>query len=394
MDLLDWLNLGLRWFHLVVAIGWIGVSLYFMWLDAALTPPATPRPGVTGELWMVHSGGFYVVERRRLGPGEMPAVLHWFRWEAALTAISGLLLLAVVYYASPGAFLVDPAVSGISPGAAVILGLGVFAAAWVLYDLLWASRLGRDHARAAAVVSWLLLFAVAWGLCRVLSGRAAYVHVGGLLGVIMALNVWVRILPAQREMIAATREGRAPDGTLGARAKQRSTHNSYVTFPVIFTMLSNHYPGTYGHRLNWLVLWLLILLGAGVRHYWLGLEHRRRTGWVLVPVAAALLALVWLTRPAVPVVSAAGARVPFPLARQIVAARCVSCHSASPTDDVFRVAPGGVVFDTPEQLRLRADAIRSRAVVLRNMPLANKTGMTEGERELLGRWIDQGARVP
>lgn len=393
MDLVDWLNLGLRWFHLVVAIGWIGASLYFMWLDAAITPPAAPRPGVTGELWMVHSGGFYVVERRRLGPGEVPAVLHWFRWEAALTAVSGLLLLAVVYYASPAAFLVDPAVSRIAPGAAVALGLGTFAAAWLLYDLLWASRLGRDHAGATALVSWALLFAVAWGLCRILSGRAAYVHVGGLLGVIMALNVWVRILPAQRELIAATREGRTPDWTLGARAKQRSAHNSYVTFPVIFTMLSNHYPGTYSHPLNWLVLWLLILLGAGIRHYWIGLEHRRRTAWVLAPVAAALLAVMWLTRPAAPGVAAAGERVPFPVARQIVAARCVSCHSAAPTDEVFRVAPGGVVLDTPEQLRVRAEAIRSRAVVLRTMPLANKTGMTEDERALLGRWIDQGARI-
>lgn len=397
MDLLDWLSLALRWFHVIVGIGWIGASLYFMWLDAQIEPPDPPRPGVEGELWMVHSGGFYLAQKWRLRPGELPPVLHWFKWEAALTAASGFLLLAVVYYLRGGIYLVDPAVSAIDPPSATALGIALFVASWVVYDGLWASSLGRDRPALAAAVSWLLLGLVAFAACRVLSGRAAFLHVGGMLGILMAANVWMRILPAQRELIAATREGREQDPTLGRRAKQRSTHNSYVTFPVLFLMLSTHYPATYGHRLNWLILCLMVVVGAGIRHAMIAHEHRRPAHWVWGPVAAALAVVVYLTSPAGMAFPAAGAapgeRVIFPVARRIIDLRCASCHSRNPTDEVFRVAPNNVTFDTPESIRARADLIRQRTIVVRNMPLGNKTGMTERERELLGRWVDQGARL-
>jgi len=394
----DWLNLGLRWLHLVVGISWIGNSLYFMWLDASLEKPTPPRDGVEGEVWLLHSGGFYQVLRRTLGPGLVPKTLHWFKWEAGLTWFTGLGLLVVVYYLSGGVYLVDPALAPLSPGQAVALSVGVLVIGWVVYDALWAT-VGRRHAGVATVVSFALLALAVYGLCRLLSGRGAYIHVGALLGTIMVANVWMRIVPAQRDMLAATEAGRQPDPTLSREAKRRSTHNSYVTFPVLFTMFSNHFPGTYGHPLNWLILSLLIVVGVGIRALMIAHERRRSAAWVWAPVAAALLGFLYLTSPASLAASAAktpaaGERpVSFTVVRGIVALRCLSCHSTTPTDDVFRTAPNGVTLDAPESLRARAELIKQRTVLVKNMPLANKTGMTEEERILLGRWIDQGANT-
>jgi uncharacterized membrane protein len=392
--LLDWLNVGLRWTHLIAGIGWIGTSLYFMWLDAALTRPQPARPDVVGETWLLHSGGFYLVERRKLPPGQLPSPIHWFKWEAAMTWLTGFPLLVLVYYLTRGVYLVDPAVSAISPGAAVAVGIGTLVLGWAVYDLLWMSPLARGRARAAVIASWALLLAVVYALTHILSGRAAYLHVGAMLGTIMVANVWMRIVPAQKDLIAAATAGRTPDDRLSARAKQRSTHNSYVTFPVIFMMLSSHYPATYGHPLNWLILWLLIVVGAGVRHVMIAREKGRPADLWLVPVAAALVAAVYLTSPAwLDRTPRSGARVDFLVVKDVIERRCVSCHSHRPTDDVFRTAPNGVTFDTPESIRARAETIRARTVVLRNMPLANKTGMTDAERGLLASWLDAGAPI-
>jgi uncharacterized membrane protein len=392
VDLLDWGALGLRWFHVIVGIGWIGSSLYFMWLDAQIDPPSPARAGVEGELWMVHSGGFYLAQKHRLAPGALPPVLHWFKWEAALTAMSGFALLTLVYYlGSGGALLVDPTVAALGRGTATAIGLGLFVVAWVVYDLIWLSSLGRDQERAANLLCLALLAAVVWGLCRLLSGRAAFLHVGGMLGILMALNVWVRILPAQRELIAATLAGRDQDPIPGRRAKQRSTHNSYVTFPVVLMMLSSHHPGLWGHPWNWLLLCLLTLVGMAVRHAMIAREHRRPADWALGPAAAALAVAVYLAGvPARPPAAAVPERVTFAAAKRIVDLRCGTCHSAQPTDDVFQAPPNGVTFDTPESIRARAALIRERTVATQTMPLANKTGMTERERAMLGRWIDQG----
>jgi uncharacterized membrane protein len=392
----DWTNLALRWLHVVVGISWIGNSLYFMWLDASLEKPQPAREGVEGEVWLLHSGGFYQVLRRKLGPGLVPKPLHWFKWEAGLTWFTGFGLLTVVYYLSGGIYLVDPTVARLSPGMAVAVCIGVLVISWAVYDLLWIS-VGRRHAGAATAISFALLLVLVYGLCHVLAGRAAYIHVGALLGTIMVANVWMRIVPAQRNMLAATEAGRDPDLALSRQAKLRSTHNSYVTFPVLFTMFSNHFPGTYGHPLNWLVLTLLIVVGVGIRALMIASERHQRAGWVWVPVAAALIGVLYLTLPASLPASAARARtsterpVSFTVVRGIVALRCLSCHSTAPTDDVFRTAPNAVTFDTPDTLRARADLIKQRTVIVKNMPLANKTGMTDEERILLGRWIDQGA---
>jgi uncharacterized membrane protein len=392
--IVDWLNIGLRWAHLIAGIGWIGTSLYFMWLDAALIRSNLPRPDVEGYAWLLHSGGFYLVERRKLPPGELPSPIHWFKWEAGMTFLTGFPLLVLVYYTTGGVYLVDPAVSSITPAWAVVVGIGLLIVAWIVYDLLWTSPLARDGGRPATVVSWVLLFAVVYALTRVLSGRAAFLHVGAMLGTIMVANVWMRIIPAQRDLIAAAEAGRTPDDTLSSRAKQRSTHNSYVTFPVIFTMLSNHYPATYGHPLNWLVLSLLIVVGVGARHVMLARDKGKPADWWLLPSAAALAVAVYLTSPAWHGgATGGGDRVAFTAVKGVIERRCVSCHSRTPTDDVFRVAPNGVTFDAPESIRAHAETIRTRVVLSRTMPLGNKTGITEGERDLLARWLAQGAPI-
>ncbi len=311
-----------------------------------------------------------------------------------MTFLTGFPLLVLVYYMTGGVYLVDPAVSSITPGWAVVVGVGLLVVSWAVYDLLWTSPLARGTGRGAIVVSWVLLFAVVYGLTRVLSGRAAFIHVGAMLGTIMVANVWMRIIPAQKDLIAAAEAGRTVDDTLSTRAKQRSTHNSYVTFPVIFTMLSNHYPATYGHPLNWLVLSLLIVVGVAARQVMLARDKGKPTDWWLVPAAAALAVAVYLTSPAWHGgATGSGERVAFTAVKGVIERRCVSCHSRTPTDEVFRAAPNNVTFDAPESIRAHAETIRTRVVLLKNMPLANKTGITDAERALLARWIAQGALI-
>ncbi|HEX8709176.1 MAG TPA: urate hydroxylase PuuD [Pyrinomonadaceae bacterium] len=253
----EWLNLVVRWVHVFAAIMWVGSTYYFTWLDGRLTEEESgARDGTPAQVWMVHSGGFYVVEKQK-SPGERK--LHWFRWEAAFTWLSGIILLTLVYYMSSG--LVDPDVLDISHSTAVMIGIGLLVVGWIVYDLMVQSPLGRNEA-VFAVVSYALVVGVAYGMTRVMPGRAAYIHVGAMFGTIMAANVWMRILPAQRRMIAAVKEGKQPDATLAARAKLRSKHNTYMVVPVVFTMISNHFAATtYGDRYNWVILSVLILAG-------------------------------------------------------------------------------------------------------------------------------------
>ncbi|HEV2671156.1 MAG TPA: urate hydroxylase PuuD [Gemmatimonadales bacterium] len=393
--LTDWTNLLLRWAHFIAGIAWIGSSFYFIWLDRALATPAAPRPGVEGDLWMVHSGGFYQVEKRRPGPGEVPAVLHWFKWEALLTWITGISLLVLVYYLS-GAYLLDPSVSRIGRGTATALGIGLLIAGWFFYDLLWRSPLAARRG-VATTLSLVALAGVTFLLCRVFSGRAAFMHIGSLLGTIMVANVWLRILPAQHHMLAATRAGRPADFTLGERAKQRSLHNSYMTFPLLFIMISNHFPATYSGPLNWLVLSLLFVAGAAVRYAMIGTRPPAKPAlWALAPAALALGTAMFVATPrtAAPrggAPAAADAVPAFAVVRAIVAQRCQPCHSRYQLDRSFGPAPGGVTFDTPESIQRLAERIRVRAVETKTMPLANKTGITDAERELLGRWTRAGA---
>ncbi len=386
----DWANLLLRWAHFIAGIAWIGSSFYFIWLDRALTRPAQPRAGVEGDLWMVHSGGFYQVEKRRPGPGEVPPVLHWFKWEAMLTWITGIALLVLVFYLS-GAYLLDPGVSRIGRVPATGLGIGLLVFSWPVYDGLWRSPL-RTRPAIAAAVSLALLTALTVLLCWLLSGRAAFMHVGAVLGTIMVANVWERIIPAQQQMVAATRAGQPADFTLGERAKQRSVHNSYMTFPVLFIMLSNHFPATYASPVNWLVLLLLVVAGAAVRHAMIGQGPSSR--WALLAAGLALAGAMFFSTPkgaAAPTRETVDAVPPFVAVRSVIAERCQPCHSQFQGDRTFGPAPGGVTFDTPESVAQLAERIRVRAIETRTMPVANKTGMTDAERDLLARWIAAGA---
>ncbi len=256
----EWANLIVRWTHVFAGILWVGTTYYFTWLDGRFTEMEKAQGGGPKQVWMVHSGGFYVVEKQK-SPQMIPGKLHWFRFEALFTWLSGILLLGIVYYM--GGALVDPDVARLSPWQATGIGLGAIVAGWVVYDLLWSSPLAK-HETLGAVISYALIVAAAYGLSRVFSGRGAYIHVGAMLGTLMMLNVWMRILPAQKKMVAALTEGRAPDLTLGARAKQRSKHNTFMVVPVLFTMISNHFPtATYGDKYAWMILSVLVLVGWG-----------------------------------------------------------------------------------------------------------------------------------
>jgi uncharacterized membrane protein len=386
------LDLLIRWVHLIAGIMWIGNSMLFNWLDRNLVK-VSQREGHEGEIWLLHSGGFYQVEKKQLAPNEMPAILHWFKWQNGVTWLSGISLLVVVYYLGGGALMIDPTVSSLGAPAATALGLGSIVGSWVIYDLIWRSPLGKKAPTVASALSFVALFAVSLGLTQLLSGRAAYMHVGVILGTLMTGNVWMVIIPSQRELVQATQEGRPQDYSIAMRAKQRSIHNNYMTFPLLFVMISNHYASTYGNKFNWAILFVLMISSALVRHF----MNIRFTYARWLPAASAavffgLTGLFLLTARPEPKVSKEP--VSFAEAQAIVQARCTTCHSASPTDEVWKTAPVGVVLDTPEAMIRLAPRIKERVLVQKTMPLANKTGMTDLEREKLGGWIAQGAKGP
>ncbi len=394
---LEWLNLLGRWVHVIAAIMWIGDSFLFMWMDSHLTPPTRPREGaVAGELWMVHSGGFYeVVKRRYLAPNEMPASLHWFKWQAYMTWISGFFLLVVVYYLGGSAYLTDPAVANLSGGAAIAISLGIFVVTWLIYDALWMSPLAREP-KIANVLTCALVVAVVYALTQLYSGRAAYLLTGATLGTVMAANVWRRIIPSQNQMLAATRAGTEVDVSLGLRAKQRSIHNHYITLPVLFTMLSIHFPSTYGNAYPGFMLVLIMVVGV-VGKYVMNFQGRSSK----LVVAAGIVALIGVvsmtvhdTQPAAASRALAGGPpVAFAEAEAIIQRRCVNCHAARPANPSFPQPPNGVTLEDPRRIHALADRILVRAVTTKTMPLGNLTGMTDEERAVLGAWIAQGAKV-
>jgi uncharacterized membrane protein len=384
------LDLLVRWVHLIAGIMWIGNSMLFNWLDRNLVKRPGAGEGHEGEIWMVHSGGFYQVEKKQLEPSELPDQLHWFKWQNGVTWISGICLLGIVYYMGKGSYLVDPSISDISVPMAMGLSVGTVVLSWVAYDLLWRSPLARVPA-AAAGVSVALLAGIAFGLTQVLSGRAAYIHVGVVMGTLMTGNVWMVIMPSQRELLEMTKSGKRQSSTLAYRAKQRSIHNNYMTFPLLFIMVSNHFPSTYGSSINWLILGVLMLTGALVRHF---MNIRFWWGpWLPSAGATAAIGIIALYALTMPKERKAQGPVSYAAARAIIDQRCIACHSARPTDDVWKTAPAGVMLDTTDQVKNMVSRIRERAVITRTMPLGNKTGMTDAERDALAGWIEQGAKT-
>ena len=389
----QWLNLVLRWAHVITGIAWIGTSFYFNWLNSRLVPlpPERREPGVAGELWSVHGGGFYRVVKYTVAPAELPRTLHWFKWEAYATWLTGFALLVLVYYIGAASFLVDPQRARVSAVAGVAVAVATLIVSWLGYDALCRSALGARPLALAATL-FVLATALAWGLTELLSPRAAYLHVGAAIGTIMAANVLRVIIPAQRDMVAALTAGRTADAGRGKQAALRSLHNNYLTLPVLFIMVSSHYPATYGHRLNWAILAGLAVIGVATRH-WFNLRNEgRKNAWILPATALALIALALVTAPrSGPALPSVGGQVSFADVRPIVARRCAGCHSSAPTTPGIAAAPLGVRLDTPDEIRANAPRILAVAVDAQTMPLGNVTGMTAEERNVLGRWIRAGA---
>ena len=395
---LEWLNLLVRWLHIITGIAWIGASFYFVWLDNTIRPPAPgsdlAKKGVAGELWAVHGGGFYNPQKYLVAPAELPKELHWFKWEAYSTWLSGFALLFIVYYLNAQAMMVDRSVADLTSWQAVGIGLGSLVAGWLVYDLLCKSPLGK-HDLAFGAVIFAFLVGASYVLTHLLSGRAAYLHIGAMIGTIMVANVAHVIIPGQRKMVNAMMAGGKPDPIYGIRAKQRSVHNNYFTLPVLFLMISNHYAMTYRHEHAWAVLAVIMAAGVLIRHFF-NLRHKGRIEWKYPAAGVALLAvLAVLIAPKAPGVATPGvdAAAQFTQVQAIVDQRCVACHSAHPTQPGFATAPAGVMLDSPDLVAQHAARIYQQTVQLKAMPLANLTNMTDAERAQVGAWFEAGART-
>ncbi|MCC6937431.1 MAG: urate hydroxylase PuuD [Flavobacteriales bacterium] len=390
---MEWLNLAVRWTHVIAGIMWIGASFYFIFLENNLNRTEGLRDELAGNLWAIHGGGFYYVEKYKVAPKEIPKHLHWFKYEAYFTWLSGVSLLFIVYYADARSFMIDPTIAELSTAAALGIGIGSMVLGWVIYDMMSRSRLVLRQ-DLFALVGLLVLGVITYALTHLLSGRAAYIHVGALLGTIMAGNVFFTIIPSQKALVRAAKTGQPLDASLGKKAGQRSLHNNYITLPVVFIMISNHFPSTFGHSGNWIVLMVITVASMGIKHYWNLLERGIKQTWVLVISILALVILSMAISPAFEDTLDAAIPATFEEANAVIQTRCIQCHSANPTDDQWPNAPNGVMYDTPQQIQAMADKIMTRAVRTHSMPLGNKTNMTEEERTVLKRWILQGAKTP
>ncbi len=391
--MLEWANLLVRWVHVIAAIMWIGDSFLFMWLDSHLSESERSKTddAVTGELWMVHSGGFYEVYKRKYLKGTLPQDLYWFKWESYSTWLSGALLLVVVYYAGGSAFMVDQA-GPLSYHQAIAVSVAAIVLAWLAYDALCFSPLAKDL-RVFGVVGLVLITGIAFGFTRYLIGRSAFLHTGALLGTIMASNVFFRIIPSQRALLAATKAGTTPDVTLGLRAKMRSRHNHFLTLPVLLMMLSNHFASVYGHAHNWLLLGVIVLLGAAMKQIMITKTKSHPVILGAAVVCAGVLFWAVGPRESQAAVDLTGPQVSFAETRKIIEMRCNGCHATKPTIAGIAAPPNGLVLETPEKIYEVRELIKLRVVGNRTMPLGNLTGITEEERVTLGRWVDQGGKT-
>jgi uncharacterized membrane protein len=384
--LVDWLNLLARWVHFITGVAWIGASFYFIWLDNHLETPRLAEDvdkGVGGEVWSVHGGGFYHAQKYKVAPKIIPETLHWFKWEAYSTWLSGMFLLVLVYWYGAQVYLIDSSVADLTPLAAIGLAAASIAGGWIVYDLLCRTKLGENE-RLFAAVLFGFVAVLAWGLCQLFSGRGAYIHFGAVLGTIMVANVFFVIIPGQRRMVDAAKRGEVPDPRDGIRAKQRSVHNTYFTLPVLFVMTSNHYAMTYSHEYNWAILIAISLAGALIRIYFVA-RHSGKAS--LMPLLIAGLLLAGVAALIAPRASAAsGEAVAFDDVRAVVAHRCMTCHSAVPTHPAFPAAPGGVILDTDAQIVAEAQRIHQQTVITRVMPIGNLTNISEEERDIIDRW--------
>jgi uncharacterized membrane protein len=393
----DWLSFAVRWLHVVTGIAWIGSSFYFVALDLGLRQrPGLPQ-GAHGEEWQVHGGGFYHIQKYLVAPAEMPEHLTWFKWEAYSTWLTGFALMAVVYYAGADLFLIDRNVLDISAPVAIGISVASLAIGWVVYDLLCKSRLGKNDTLLMLVLYAVVVF-MAWGYTQLFTGRAAFLHLGAVTATIMSANVFLVIIPNQKIVVADLIAGRKPDPRYGKIAKTRSLHNNYLTLPVLFLMLSNHYPLAFGTQFNWVIASLVFIIGVLIRHFF-NTRHARKGNptWTWLAAAVLFIVIMWLsTVPKIltgePKQAAANeifvASSHFPAVRDTVLGRCSMCHAAEPSYEGIHQAPKGVVLETDAAIAEHAREIYLQAGRSHAMPPGNVTAMTIEERALLAAWFE------
>ena len=391
--IIEWINLILRFIHVITGVAWIGASFYFVWLDNHLqTPPKWKQDkGIKGDLWSIHGGGFYEVAKYKNGPKVIPEILHWFKWEAYSTWLSGFLLLCVMYYLGAESYLIDQRVADLSQPQAIGIGLLSIFGGWLIYECLCRSRLGQ-HSLVLAVLLLVLATALAYGLSQLISARGMYIHIGALIGTIMAGNVFTVIMPSQRALVSAVTEGTTPDPAWGMKAKLRSTHNTYTVLPLLFIMISSHYPMTYNHQYGWLVLISLFIITAAARWYFV-LRHTNQQN-ILIPIGVliATLTLAYAMsdkKQAEPVDVSTAALVSQAEVETIINMHCVSCHASQPTDAIFTIAPSGVILDDYASMLRWMPRIQARVIDSHDMPFMNKTQMPQQQRDTLALWIAQ-----
>lgn len=385
----DWASLLIRWLHLIAGIAWIGTSFYFIGLDNQLDPPRDGNPRVKGEQWSIHGGGFYHKQKYAVAPAELPEKLHWFKWEAYWTWISGFALFMLIYWGQASTYLIDPAVLDLAPWQAVAISAIMLVSGWIVYDLVCRSKFGEDDTKLT-IFGIVLLVIVAFVACHVFSGRGAFLQVGAMTGTIMVANVAMVIIPGQRKMVAAMQAGQEPDPKYGRWGKQRSVHNTYLTLPVLFLMISPHYPMTWSGPWNWVVLLAIALAGALVRQFFVQRQFGRNP--IMLP-AAATAVVVGLMFALQPKRGPDLAGVAVPAATEvhaIVASHCAVCHAARPTFEGLAAAPKGVMLENPQQIRRWAQAMRQQ-IATEAMPPGNITEMAAEERAKVLAWIAAGA---
>ena len=378
---------------MITGIAWIGASFYFIWLDNSLETPRSKEDqdkGVSGEVWSVHGGGMYHAQKYRLAPAKLPEHLHWFKWEAYTTWITGMFMMALMYWYGAEVYLIDPGVAAISRPVAIGIGIAVIAFGWVAYDRLCESDIGKNENVMAAIL-FVALTAIAFLLCQVFSGRGAYMHFGAMLGTIMVGNVFFVIIPGQKDLVRAKEEGREPDSIHGIRGKQRSVHNTYFTLPVLFVMISNHYAMTYGHHYNWLILIAITLIGALIRIYYVARHKGRASLAPVIAAAVVLAALITLVAPrqSVSLSAVSDDSIDIATVQKIVVERCTACHATVPSQPGFQAPPQGIVFETVEDITRQSMVIHQQTVVTKAMPIGNLTGITDAERATIDIWFRQ-----
>ena len=392
VHLQEWLELSLRWAHLTVGIAWIGASFYFNWLENRLIRQQSVNPAIEGDLWAIHGGGFYHVQKYEVAPDELPAQLHWFKWEAYFTWYTGLALLVLTFYLNANVYLLDQSVAQLAPWQGITIGIATLAISWIFYDLMCRSAFAERHLLLALIIfTYFCLLTIL--LCNTFSGRGAFIHVGAAIGTVMVLNVMAVIVPSQKSLVRAMETGSERDAALGRAGLTRSRHNNYLTLPVLFIMISSHYPSTFSSSWNWLILIGIAVAGIVVRHYF-NVRHLPGTKWWLLLVGAGIFVLIALmTLPESRSTLDTVKSVSIENVRSIIHERCTVCHSAAPVHTGFQVAPGGIVMDTDEQINTLASRIYTTTVATRSMPIGNLSQMTEAERQLIGDWYTQLGRA-